>query len=107
MFGSTIVALSAAQHKAVDALVADATEAGNTVDGMLFSNNIEYGNDDTRVVLVIEDSPATGSEYDRTYSFEGEELARGNASALFFFEQALTAQTLTALATEGTAELVA
>ena len=85
MFGN-ITATSAAQHQALDALIAEATAEGKTVDGLLVENPTPGH---ARFVLVLDDSPQTGSEYDRVFNFEGEEVTRGEGAIVFTVEHAL------------------
>lgn len=83
MFGN-ITATSAAQYQALSALIAEAVAEGNTVDGLLTDNPTRGV---ARFVLVIDDAPATGTEYDRVYDFDGEEIARAGASVGFKIAQ--------------------
>jgi hypothetical protein len=80
MFGN-IAAFSFAQHTRLDEMIAEATAAGAQVDGVLVENPlVGVKGGVVRIALVIDNEPATGSEYDRTFDFEGGELGRGKES---------------------------
>lgn len=81
-----VAVMSAAQHEALDGLITDALDEGKTIDGLLVENPVPSV---ARFVLVLDDEPQTGSEYDRVYDFDGAEIARGDASVTFVIEQTL------------------
>lgn len=72
-----LTAASFAQHEQLDAMIAEAQAEGLTVDGLL-TDNPQGGI--ARFVLVFDDAPQTGGDYDRTFEFDGTEIARGEKS---------------------------
>jgi hypothetical protein len=79
MFGRQI-AMSHAQHEALDYLIRLAEGRGHQVDGVLINNPPPRKGEGglARFVLVIDNKPQTGSdEWDRLFSFHGGLLASG------------------------------
>lgn len=85
MFGN-IAALSFAQHTRLDEMISEAQADSQTVSGLLVDNPMLGFGGLARVVLVLNDEPATGSEYDRVFDFDGTEVGRAEASATLAFE---------------------